>query len=666
MKKFLLIVLNTLVCTLMAAFIMINFINVLELDNVAITFDFSLLNRKPGYRYTLYLIGATCCFITMLAMLSTSSKKKADRDKKNFSHISSVHEAKKGLARVQFAKDEKERWEYNEGSKLAIMDKVFDLPKRGINGILTFFRVEDRRKLNTVRKWEINGVDKTMRAGLPVYMPRFRKKTMFLDVNDVHNLLIGTTNSGKSMSMILQMIETVRMSGECGVFNDPKGELYEYTAQQFKDDGYEVIRLNFVNPEASDDWGILQYVWDEYKKAYSIYREELEQWNEEGKNLSSGEKASWLIRKPEPDFSIAIEYLTDIASILTYEKNTDSAFWNDSAKDLIVGQAAYLMEECLRNEAVSEEMINFKSIKLAADIGDEPLTKQQASALGISAKTVMEALLELGRKPDDTSTINLNAYCKGAEQTKKSIKSVFNSKISILTMNEQIMRMTSKSSFDIKELGHKKMAIYLIVHDEKETYYPLVTMFIKQLYESVINEARGNKGRLPIPVNVIIDEAGNCPPFKNIAPMLTAGRSRGVRFTLAVQDTSQLVEKYGDHIATTIQNNCTNTVYLLGSQPETLKRFSEMCGNKQVWIPARQMYETRPLISVDRLQHMNLGEVVVHRQRKAPFITRMIPYNKCRFYKGKTADPNEKKPKKRSVPWLNLKMLLNEYGSIFQ
>ena len=231
MKKFLLIVLNTLVCTLMAAFIMINFINVLELDNVAITFDF-----------TLYLIGATCCFITMLAMLSTSSKKKADRDKKNFSHISSVHEAKKGLARVQFAKDEKERWEYNEGSKLAIMDKVFDLPKRGINGILTFFRVEDRRKLNTVRKWEINGVDKTMRAGLPVYMPRFRKKTMFLDVNDVHNLLIGTTNSGKSMSMILQMIETVRMSGECGVFNDPKGELYEYTAQQFKDDGYEVIR----------------------------------------------------------------------------------------------------------------------------------------------------------------------------------------------------------------------------------------------------------------------------------------------------------------------------------------------------------------------------------------------------------------------------------------
>lgn len=666
MRKLLLIILNTILCTFFAAVVIINLINILELENLSFTLDFSLLNRKEAYKYIVYLIGIAACLITALGMLSTSDKKKADRDKKNFSHLSTVYEAKRGLTRVQY-ENKKGNWEYNEHTKLALIDILTDMPKKEINNVLTFFRVEDRKKLNTRKSWEIDGIEKTMRAGIPIYMPRFRKKTMFLDVNDVHNLLIGTTNSGKSMSLILQMIEMIRMAGECGVINDPKGELYEYTAQQFKDDGYEVIRLNFVNPEASDDWGILQYVWDEYKKAYELYKKEIEEWKEEGKDLSSSEKAAWLSRKPEPDYSIAIEYLTDIASILTYEKNAnDSAFWNDSAKDLIVGEAAFLMEECIKNENVTEDMLNFKSIKLGIDIGDEPLSKTEASVLNVSAKTIMEALLKLGREVDDTSSINLNAYCNSADQTKRSIKSVFNSKISLLTMNEQIMRMTSRSSFDIKQLGHKKMVIYLIVHDEKETYYPLVTLFIKQLYESVINEARGNKGRLPIPVNVIIDEAGNCPPFKNIAPMLTAGRSRGVRFTLAVQDTSQLVEKYGKDIANTIQNNCTNTVYLLGSQPETLKRFSEMCGNKQVWIPSRQVHESRPLISVDRLQHMNLGEVVVHRQRKAPFITRMIPYDKCKFYKGKIANPNEKKPKKKNVSWLNPKMILNEYGNIFQ
>ncbi|MFQ7011305.1 MAG: type IV secretory system conjugative DNA transfer family protein [Clostridia bacterium] len=88
-------------------------------------------------------------------------------------------------------------------------------------------------------------------------------------------------------------------------------------------------------------------------------------------------------------------------------------------------------------------------------------------------------------------------YCNAPEQTRQSIKKVLATKIDILTMNEQIMRMTSYSDFDMKALGQKKMVIYLIVHDEKKTYYPLVTIFLKQLYEVIINEARGIKEDSP-------------------------------------------------------------------------------------------------------------------------------------------------------------------------
>lgn len=666
MKKLLKILFGTSLNVLFCILVAINFVNVIMLKNLSFTLDFSLLNYDKRVAMITYLIIIVITLFMVLNMLSGNIKKKLDDDQENFSHISSVYEAKKGLQRVQYKRIDG-RWCFCENTVLSSLDYALNPMKKGINGILTFFRVDDRHKFNTITKWKIADEEHLMRAGLPVYMPRFRKKTMFLECKDVHTLINGTTFSGKSVSVILQMIEMIRMAGECAVINDPKGELYEYTAKQFEEDGYEVIRLNFVNPEASDDWGILDYAWNEWKRAYKIYEEELKDWNTEGKNLSAKEKALWLSRKPEPDYSVAIEYLTDMANILTYEKNANDQFWNNSAGDVITGLLAFLMEEGTRLENISDmdPYINFKSMRMCSIIGDEPLTKEEMKLLQVKNKFVLPAYLELSRKSDDLSIMKLKDYFEAAEGTRTSIKKVLSTKTSLLTMNEQIMRMTSKSSFNLADLGKKKMAIYLIVHDEKKTYYPLVTLFIKQLYETIINQARGNKGRLPIPVNVILDEFGNMPPLKDVQNMLTAGRSRGVRFTLAIQDISQLDDVYGKTVAQTIQNNCNSTVFVLGSQPETLKNFSAMCGNRQVWLPARQMYESRPLISVDRLQHLNLGEVVIHRQRKSPFITRMIPYYKCKFYQGKRADPNDLKPKKEKVAWLNVRELLNQQTGMY-
>lgn len=665
MKKFLSTVLGLILASIVVLIAMINIINIFVLRNRSFTLDLSLLRMDKKYMMAAAAIIAVIIILTVLSKISSNPKKKDDGDHKNFSHISSVGEAKKGLLRVQFKKTADGRWIFHTCSKLAYMDKMIDPLKKLMNMPLTFFRVDDRHKFNTVKTWMIADEETTMRAGMPIYMPRFRRKTIFLDPNDIHNLLLGTTNSGKSVSIMLQFIEMVRMSGECGVFNDPKGELYEYTAAQFKEDGYDVIKLNFVNPEASDSWSPLQLAWKEWKNAYLKYEKELKAWNEKGRSMSSSEKAQWLANRPEPDYSLAIEYITDCANILTFDANTKDPFWNDSARDELVGITSFLMEENTNHGIMDDETINFKSIKMVSDIGCEELTKDQMKLLETKSKTILGALLEKSRKFDDASTMNLHDFINAPEQTRQSIKKVMSTKINLLTMNEQIMRMTSKSSFELNDLGQKKMAIYLIVHDEKKTYYPLVTLFIKQLYETIINEARGNKGRLPIPVNILVDEFGNCPAFKDVQSMLTAGRSRGVRFTFAIQDTAQLEDIYGKAVAQTIQNNCSNTVYLLGSQPETLKNFSSMCGNHLVWLPARSMYESRPLISVDRLQHLNLGEVVIHRQRKSPFITRMIPYNKCKFYRGKLADPNELMPPKDKVNWLNPKDLLSPYGVIF-
>lgn len=663
-KKIIISLIGIIAARIMIELAAINIINLMVNEKLEFTLDFGILDIDPKIRLVLNIITLLIAMSILMGMFSKSDRKQLDKDKKNFTHLSSVHEAKRSLTRIQFHEVDGQ-WELNHHTLLSNIDIILNPPKLIYDAILTFLRVDDWHKLNTIKKWNIDGKTVKQRAGLPIYMPRFRKKTLFVDANDNHSLLIGTTNSGKTVSVILQLIETVRMAGECAVINDPKGELYEYTAKQFSDDGYNVIKLNFVTPEASNAWAPLELAWSAWKEAYLVYCELLQEWKNEETSLSPQEKSEWLERIPEPDYSKAIEYLKDLANSLTYDPNVKDPFWNDSARDCIIGMAAYLMEEGIKNGDFSDGIINFKAIKMGLNYAEEKLSKEQKKALNVRSDNVLGALLEKSRRMDDTSYDYLMDYCSAAEQTRQSIKKVLATKMDILTMNEQTMRMTSYTDFDLKDLGQKKTVIYMIVHDEKKTYYPLVTIFLKQLYETIIHSARGNEGRLPIPVNIILDEFGNCPPLKDVQSMLTAGRSRGVRFVLAVQDLSQLNDVYGKEVANTIKNNCSNTIYILGSQEETLKEFSALCGSRQVWLPSRKWYETRPLISVDRLQKLNWGEVVIHRQRKSPFIARMIPYNKCRFYKGKNMNPNTIKPPKPSVKWIDLKELLSNYGNVF-
>lgn len=621
MKRLMLTILGSMATAAVCYFVVINIIQILILGNNSITFDFGVLfyqgNSKLFWLTTIFV--ATMIFGIISSEFMTNEKKKhADDDKKNYSHLASVYEAKRGLVRIQF-KDGK----LAENTFLDTMDRVMNGFKKGYNGILYFFKIPDRYKMNVLKTYMIDGEETCKRAGMPIYTPRFFKNRIYVDPSDSHNLIIGTTRSGKTFYKLLIMIAIIRMCHENAVFNDPKGELYKYTADDFEKEGYEVIRLDYTNPDISDDLNPLSIAWERWVEAEEKYKEEHAQWRKE-LDSKEGEEISMHMRmEPELDHSDAIGYLKDIASILTYEENDKDMFWNDSAAMALVGLAAFLMEEG------KEEYINFKSINMLKEDGTILLTKEEKKALKCKSISRLGAYIEKNRKPDDYSRVYLNDFLNSSEATMKSIKSVLSSKISILTSNEKIMKMTSRNSFDLKNLGRKKMVIYLVVHDEKSTYYPLVTLFMKQMYETLIEKVRNdNTGRLRIPINVVIDEAGNCPAFMDISTMLTASAARGFRFTLAFQDFSQIHERYGNDVAKTIINNCTNIVYVLGSQEDTLKQISEMCGHYQVWLPARKMYESRPLISPDRLRKMNESEAVFIRQRKNAFMTRMLPYNK--------------------------------------
>ena len=204
--------------------------------------------------------------------------------------------------------------------------------------------------------------------------------------------------------------------------------------------------------------------------------------------------------------------------------------------------------------------------------------------------------------------------------------------------------MLSYSDFDMRDIGRKKTAVFLIVQDEKKTLHPLATIFIKQCYETLIDVAQESGGKLPFRTNFILDEFANMPPLKDVTTMVTAARSRLIRFTFIIQNFAQLTQVYGKENGDTIRGNC-NLLYLISSEIAALEEISKMCG--EVKSKEKDKTASTPLVTVSDLQRLNKFEIIVLRRRLFPYKTRFqtdfeVDWGKS--YSKATPPTREKKP----------------------
>ena len=549
-------------------------------------------------------------------------------------------------------------------------DDVFDPPKWFWNRLVTKLKLSDVHKMNTKQKYMIGGQPVKRRGGFPVITYRNR---VYVNAADCHSMIVATTRAGKSYSIISIMIDLLRMTGESMVINDPKGELKETHVKKLIEDGYDVYFLDFINPEKGDCWNPLGIAISKYREAQKTHKDSLNAYYREydeylkelhhrletehddaERNRIINEINSIMDDAPQLDTSAAQEALQDIANIMTFdEKDANGRFWNSQAGELIVGYANLLLEETVTDPdtgdqmPLKEDLIHFKSIKQVAMAGAEAVDKR--------GNTLLAEYLKKYRNTTDKSVTSLAQYAAAPGPTKGSIDSVFSDKSRMMTMSESVMRMTSRSTFDLKDIARKKTAVFIIVHGDKSTYYPFVSMFIEQMYEEAMSVARECGGRMPYPVNCIFDEAGIMPSLKSIDNMVSFGASAGFRLTLAVQDTSQLERRYGKEVAHTLMNNMQNFAYLMGGDPDTLKTVSEKAGKRLIWNEEQGRYDERAVISTERLSKLSMGEALIIQLRKNPVLTRLLGYRDYCFYpdmpKGDIAVSRQMK----HVPYFDLR-----------
>lgn len=457
-----------------------------------------------------------------------------------------------------------------------------DLPKE--NGYSRWAKDKEIMNANDVLK--VPFIDKSAPAGgTPII---YDDLNAYIDNSNMHTMVIGATGSGKTAGIINPTMKMLMKAKESIVVTDPKGEIYEDNYKLLKDLGYQIIVLNFREPQKGS-------CWNPYDLPYKYQK--------------------------EGNFDKANELLNDLSTNIVVDGQGQDPFWQNAAADYLTGLGLALFQDATLDE------ININSINLMINQGEERF----------GASTYMKEYYKM-QNPTSPVAINLAGTVTTADDTKAGIMTVLQQKVKTLAVTRNLSEMLSKNDFDMSSIGEKPTALFLIVQDEKTTYHSLATIFIKQCYECLISTAYKHGGALPVRTNFLLDEFANMPKIKDISTMVTAARSRHIKFTFIIQNFAQLDKTYGKEDAQTIRGNCINTIYLLTGELSALEEISKLCGDKIVRVGKDKKEETRPLVTISELQRMKPDEYVLVRHRCPPYKGKLKMDYKSDFGFGVGAD----------------------------
>lgn len=409
-------------------------------------------------------------------------------------------------------------------------------------------------------------------GGVP--LGRCNEEQILVDNSDSHTLIMGATGSKKSRLVIMPSVYITGAAGESMVISDPKAEIYSRTAKYLKKEGYNLIVINLRNPTSGHAWNPLSIPYFFYKNG---------------------------------DVDRAYEFANDVAFNLTQaEKDLSDPFWDNSAGDLFFGLVILLFRYVNGNSLPDEYVNLYNLIRLRRYLF------QNKNSTRID-DDYLRALVD----SDEIIAGSLSGTVTAPDKTKTSILSTFDEKMRCFILQPSLLDMLSNDSIDLHNACGMKFAIFLIMPDEKTTYHKLVSLFVKQSYEHLIYEAQKTAtGRLPIRVNFILDEFSSLPTIKDFPNMVSAARSRDIRFVLVIQSIHQIVERYREE-AETIRSNCTNWIFLASRELPLLTDISALCGKSK---------SGRDVVSVSALQHLNKekGEALILSGRLLPYIAELI------------------------------------------
>lgn len=464
-------------------------------------------------------------------------------------------------------------------------------------------------------KEELNNINT---SGFPVWYEKEKGKfkNVYYDNKSPHYVLIGSTGSGKSITVSIPICIQFATAKEkhSVVLTDPKAELFKTTGKIFEDNGYNVVTIDFRNPTKSSKINIMQPIIDEWKE-HCIYEKNMMFFLSYfiksnkiliGKMFSNKKYQEQIIDKYKlVDYIIEVikNNQEELEKNIKNKKYFDNYSYMEYTNEELKGYLSNLsnleildkIKEMQNNSSNHQAEANHLVISLANLIFTEKESKDPfwinsskqlfIGLAGIFLEDYKKGLIDENKiniasikKFQNSSLIkenqmylqrNLNTRSYGnlskdyltsilssAENTYKSVTAVFGEKMSIFD-DLNVENVTSISEFNFTDVGRKPTALYIIVPDEDKSYYQLVTIILGMLIKDLSKFANmpENNGMLPVKVEWILEEFANMPPINDIHVSVSVARSRGMRYIFFIQSFAQLDQIYGKEIASIIIDN---------------------------------------------------------------------------------------------------------------
>ncbi len=343
-----------------------------------------------------------------------------------------------------------------------------------------------------------------------------------------HIAVFGASGTMKSRAIIRNALFQALKRGESVVITDPKAELYNDTAQMYRNAGYEVKVFNLVNPEHGDSWNCMSDL--------------------HGNTLMA-------------------QMLTNIIIGNTSNSKGDH-FWDNGEGNLL------------------------KALILLVDLDPSRSsdTKHLPAVYQMLTRNTERQLTALFEKLplDHPARAPYNLFAQSSDTVRSGIIQGLGTRLQVL-QNREVQGIASRSDIDLAAPASKRCAYYIILSDQDTTMAFLSSLFFSLMFIKLTRYADARPGgHCDIPVNLILDEfnnigrIGGAADGSDFARSLSVIRSRDIRVMMAVQSLGQLQNRYGNNLWAEIIGNCDIQLMLGCTDDVTAEYFSGRSGEMSI------------------------------------------------------------------------------------
>lgn len=383
-------------------------------------------------------------------------------------------------------------------------------------------------------------------------------------------MVVGSPGCGKTRSIVAPNILAAEGSY---VISDPKGNLYDQYAPFLRSRGYDVKRLDFVNPSRSIHYNPLSYIHTEQDITKIAYL--LANTSEDGK------------------------------------KRHQDPFWTHTSALLYSSLIAYAKEVYSPSDQTLETV--FKLINAAAGSADDVDKGEKLRIDDLFHALAVEEKLH-GRK-----SFALKQFKKFRVASGRTLNSILISSLAGIANFDtfEINQLMSYDETDILSIGKEKTAFFVVTSDTDRSMDILVNIFFSQVINELcyFADTECEDNRLAVQVRLILDDFATSVRIENFPRVIGSCRSRGISATLCLQSEKQIIASFGED-GHTIIGCCDSYVYLGGNDIETAKSVSERCDE--------------PLMDV---LNMPVGSCIILRRGEKPIHSQVFPLEEMDEYK---------------------------------